>query len=97
MTLKTASHPNKAIMAYETILSSSPKESVGGIEIGKKFYKVWINHPIIQDEPLVRSMHGYDKIGDAHSKGASIAWPWLCVCYNKFYKYVMLQIAISRL
>jgi hypothetical protein len=40
VTLKTASHPNKAIMAYETILSSSPKESVGGIEIGKKFYKV---------------------------------------------------------
>ena len=41
-------------------------------------------------------MPGYDKIGDAHAKGVAIAWPWLCVCYNKFYKYVMLQIAFSR-
>ncbi|AQK51661.1 hypothetical protein ZEAMMB73_Zm00001d049953 [Zea mays] len=77
--LKTASRPNKAIVAYATILSSSPKESVGGVEIGKQFYKVRINHPVLQDEPLVRPMPGYDKIGDAHAKGVAIAWPWLCV------------------
>ncbi|XP_020395007.1 uncharacterized protein [Zea mays] len=88
--LKTASRPNKAIVAYATILSSSPKESVGGVEIGKQFYKVRINHPVLQDEPLVRPMPGYDKIGDAHAKGVAIAWPWLCVCYNKFYKYVQM-------
>jgi hypothetical protein len=32
-------------MAYATLLSSSPKENVGGVEIGKQFYKVHINHP----------------------------------------------------
>ncbi|KAL6900724.1 hypothetical protein ACP4OV_005400 [Aristida adscensionis] len=77
--LKTASYRNRAIVAYATILSSSPKESVGGVEIGKQFYKVRVNHPIIQDEPLVRPMNGYKTIGDAHSKGAAIAWPSICV------------------
>jgi hypothetical protein len=80
--LKSASYPNKAIVAYATILSSSPKAKVGGVEIGKQFYKVRINHPIIQDEPLVRPTSGYKKIGDAHAKGAPIAWPLICVCCN---------------
>jgi hypothetical protein len=78
--LKTANYPNKAIVAYATILSSSPKADVGGVEIGKQFYKVRINHPTVQDEPLVRPMIGYDTIGDAHAKGAPIAWPSICVC-----------------
>jgi hypothetical protein len=33
--LKTAKYPNKTIVAYATILSSSPKANVGGVEIGK--------------------------------------------------------------
>jgi hypothetical protein len=94
--IKTTSHPNKAIVVYATILGSSPKESVCGVEIGKQFYKVQINHLVVQDEPLVRPMPSYDKIGDAHTKGATIAWPSLCVCYNKFYEYIMLHIAFSR-
>ncbi|CAN6372400.1 unnamed protein product, partial [Urochloa humidicola] len=56
--LKTASRAN-ALVAYATIVSSSPKATVGGVEIGKQFYKVRINHPILQDEPLVRPMAGY--------------------------------------
>ena len=82
MLLKTASYPNKAIVAYATILSSSQKANVGGVEIGKQFYKVCINHPIIQHEPLVRPMTGYNIIGDAHAKGTPIAWPLICICYN---------------
>ena len=78
--LKSASYPNKAIVAYATILSSSPKANVGGVELGKQFYKVRINHPIIQDEPLVRPMTGYNIIGDAHAKGAPIACPSIFVC-----------------
>ncbi|KAL5667737.1 hypothetical protein ACJX0J_019958, partial [Zea mays] len=40
MILKTASHPpNKEIVAYATI--------------GKQFYKIQINYPVIQDEPLM--------------------------------------------
>ncbi|CAN6328441.1 unnamed protein product, partial [Urochloa humidicola] len=76
--LKTASRAN-ALVAYATIVSSSPKATVGGVEIGKQFYKVRINHPILQDEPLVRPMAGYSKIGDAHAKGTPIAWPSICV------------------
>jgi hypothetical protein len=56
------------------------KESVGGVEIGKQFYKIQINYPVIQDEPLVRRMSGYDKISYGHAKGAVVAWPLLCVC-----------------
>ena len=68
MILKSASYPNKAIVAYATILSSSPKANVGGVEIGKQFYKVRINHPTVQEEPLVRPMTGYRTIGDAMPK-----------------------------
>lgn len=82
MVLKTASYTNKAIVAYATILSCSPKATVGGVEIGKEFYKVRINHPIIENEPLVRPMTGFNKIGDAHTKGVPIAWPSICVSYN---------------
>ncbi|KAF8700209.1 hypothetical protein HU200_034586 [Digitaria exilis] len=80
--LKTANYRNKATVAYATILSSSPKADVGGVEIGKQFYKVRINHPIEKDEPLVRPIAGYKTIGDAHAKGIPIAWPSVCVCYH---------------
>ncbi|CAL4949809.1 unnamed protein product [Urochloa decumbens] len=77
--LKSSNHRNKAIVAYATFLSSSPKANVGGVEIGKQFYKVRINHPIVQDEPLVRPIPGCKTIGDAHAKGLPIAWPSICV------------------
>jgi len=87
--LKSASYPNKEIVAYANILSSNPKETVGGVEIGKQFYKVCINHLVIQDEPLVRPTSGYKNIGDAHDKRAPIAWPLICVCYNKLSTYII--------
>ena len=90
MVLKSASYPNKEIVAYANILSSNPKETVGGVEIGKQFYKVCINHPTVQEEPLVRPMTGYRTIGDAHAKGVPIAWPLICVCYSYLYSYVVL-------
>jgi hypothetical protein len=40
-------------------------------------------------------MDNYNKIGDAHTKGLTIACPLICVCYNEFYKYLMLQLAFS--
>ena len=49
MILKSASYPNKAIVAYATTFSSSPKANVGGVEVGNQFYKVRINHPTEQD------------------------------------------------
>ena len=80
MLLKTANYPKKTIVAYATILSSSPKANVGGVEIGNRFYKVRINHPTVQNEPLVRPMTGCETIGDVHAKGTPIAWPSICVC-----------------
>ncbi|CAO2199952.1 unnamed protein product, partial [Urochloa humidicola] len=77
--LKSSNHRNKAIVAYANFLSSSPKANVGGVEIGKQFYKVRINHPTVQDEPLVRPIPGCKTIGDAHAKGVPIAWPSFCV------------------
>ncbi|CAL4963372.1 unnamed protein product [Urochloa decumbens] len=76
--LKTASRQN-SLVAYATIVSSRPKATVGGVEIGKQFYKVRINHPILQNEPLIRPMADCSKIGDAHAKGTLIAWPSTCV------------------
>ncbi|CAL4993808.1 unnamed protein product [Urochloa decumbens] len=77
--LKASNYRNKSIVAYATLLSSSPKANVGGVEIGKQFYKVRINHPTVQDEPLVRPIADCKTIGDAHAKGLSIAWPTICV------------------
>ena len=90
MLLKTSNYPNKAIVAYATLLSSSPKAQAGGVEIGKQFYKVHINHPTVQEEPLVRPMTGYRTIGDAHAKGVPIAWSLICVCYSYLSSYVVL-------
>ncbi|RCV33246.1 hypothetical protein SETIT_7G068000v2 [Setaria italica] len=36
--LKSGNYPNKAVVAYATILSSSPKENVGRIKLGKQFF-----------------------------------------------------------
>jgi hypothetical protein len=78
----TSKYPNKANVAYATLLSTDPEVIVGGVKIGSQFYKVRIEHPITKDEPLVRPMPGYNNIGDAHAKGVSIAWPVMFVCSN---------------
>ncbi|CAD6334138.1 unnamed protein product [Miscanthus lutarioriparius] len=77
--LMTSKYPNKANVAYATLLSTNPEALVGGVKIGSQFYKVRINHPITKDEPLVRPMLGCDNIGDAHAKGVQIAWPSMFV------------------
>ncbi|XP_066384990.1 uncharacterized protein [Miscanthus floridulus] len=77
--LMTLKYPNKANVAYATLLSTNPEALVGGVKIGSQFYKVCINHPITKDEPLVRPMLGCDNIGDAHAKGVQIAWPSMFV------------------
>ena len=80
MVLKSASYPNKEIVAYANILSSNPKETVGGVEIGKQFYKVCINHPIAKDELSVRPMTSYNITGDVDAKGVPIDWPLNYIC-----------------
>ncbi|CAD6225743.1 unnamed protein product [Miscanthus lutarioriparius] len=77
--LMTSKYPNKANVAYATLLSTNPKALVGVVKIGSQFYKVRINHPITKDEPLVRPMLGCDNIGDAHAKRVQIAWPSMFV------------------
>lgn len=76
----TAKYPNKEIVAYATYLSSNPRDKVDGVEIGNKFTKVVVNHPLKEDEELVRPLKHCKTIGDAHYEGMSIAWPSFCVC-----------------
>ncbi|KAK3136742.1 hypothetical protein QOZ80_5BG0441740 [Eleusine coracana subsp. coracana] len=71
--LKSAMYPNKDIVAYATILSSSPQAEVDGIKIGKEFYKVRINHAISENEPLVRPLSGYKMLADVSAKRVPIA------------------------
>ena len=78
----TSKYPNKANVAYATLLSTDPEAIVGRVRTGNQFYKVCIDHPITKDEPLVRPVLGCNNIGDAHTKGVSIAWPFMFVCSN---------------
>jgi hypothetical protein len=78
----SSKYPNKANVAYATLLSTDPEAIVGGVKTGRQFYKVRIDHPISKDEPLVRPTPGCNNIGEAHGKGVSIAWPLMFVCLN---------------
>ncbi|CAD6253180.1 unnamed protein product [Miscanthus lutarioriparius] len=80
--LMTSKYPNKANVANATLLSTDPEAIVGGVKTGSQFYKVRIDHAIAKDEPLVRPRLGCNNIGDAQSKGVSIAWPSMFVCSN---------------
>ncbi|XP_040378811.1 uncharacterized protein LOC121054013 [Oryza brachyantha] len=77
--LITAKYPNKETVAYATYLSSNPRDKVDGVEIGNEFTKVVVNHPLKEDEKLVRPVKHCKTIGDAHYEGMSIAWPSFCV------------------
>ncbi|EEC69431.1 hypothetical protein OsI_38599 [Oryza sativa Indica Group] len=77
--LVTAKYPNKETVAYATYLSSNPRDKVDGVEIGNEFTKVVVNHPLKEDEELVRPLKHCKTIGDAHYEGMSIAWPSFCV------------------
>ncbi|CAD6252494.1 unnamed protein product [Miscanthus lutarioriparius] len=77
--LMTSKYPNKANVAYATLLSTDPEAIVGGVKTGSQFYKVRIDHAIAKDEPLVRPRPGCNNIGDAQAKGVSIAWPSMFV------------------
>uniref|UniRef100_J3N1J8 Transposase Tnp1/En/Spm-like domain-containing protein n=1 Tax=Oryza brachyantha TaxID=4533 RepID=J3N1J8_ORYBR len=52
--LITAKYPNKETVAYATYLRSNPRDKVDGVEIGNEFTKVVVNHPLKEDEELVR-------------------------------------------
>jgi hypothetical protein len=69
-------------VGYATLLSTTPKASIGGVQTSKQFYKACISHPISKDDPLVRPM-SYNNTGDAHAKGGvATAWPFIFVCLN---------------
>jgi hypothetical protein len=80
--LITSKYPNKANVAYATLLSTDPEAIVGGVKEGSQFYKVRTKHPIAKDEPLVRPMPGCNNIGDAQAKGVPTTWPSMFVCSN---------------
>jgi hypothetical protein len=79
MLLMTSKYPNKAHVAFATLLSADPEATVDGVKTGSQFYKVRINHVIAKDEPLVRPIPRCNNIGDAQAKEVSIAWPSMFV------------------
>lgn len=83
----TAKYPNKEHVAYATFMSSNPREKVGGVEIGNQFTKVVVNHPLQENEELVRPMKHCKTIGDVHAEGMSIAWPSICVSMHAYTIY----------
>ena len=54
MVLKSAKYPNKEHVAYASFLSCDPNTQVGGVAVGKQFWKVRVTHPMEENEELVR-------------------------------------------
>uniref|UniRef100_J3N0Z5 Transposase Tnp1/En/Spm-like domain-containing protein n=1 Tax=Oryza brachyantha TaxID=4533 RepID=J3N0Z5_ORYBR len=77
--LTTVKYRKKECVTYATFLTSNPREKAGGVEIGNEFTKVVVNHPIQENEELVRPLKHCKTIGDAHVAGMSIAWPSICI------------------
>ena len=61
------------IVANGTVLSKHPESMIGRQKVGKGFWQVYIEVPIIKDEPLIRIDGQFKTIGDA--AGRLVAWP----------------------
>jgi hypothetical protein len=85
-------YPDKANVAYATLLSTDPEAIVGRVKTGNQFYKVCINPPIAKHEPLVRPMPRCNSIGDVHAKGVSIAWLWCLYVQTSFLNFTSMYI-----
>lgn len=70
--LLSMTKPYKAV-ARGNVISTSPKTKVGGIELDKMFWEIYIDVPIIPDEILPRPYEQFNKIGDC--VGSTVAWP----------------------
>ena len=56
---------------------------VGGQQLGVNFYEIFVELPMMTDEPLVRPYGNYQTIGDV--AGTTIAWPKNLVSKNIMY------------
>jgi hypothetical protein len=61
-------------VALETIISTNPKTTVGGVALGKQYCEVVVRHVLQKDAALPRIYPGVEKIADALK--LSIAWPY---------------------
>jgi hypothetical protein len=77
--LKSAKYPNKEPIAYALFMSCDPNAQVGGVALGKLFWKVCITHPMEENEELVRPWSSLKTLRDA--KGKTISWPSVLVCF----------------
>jgi hypothetical protein len=51
--LKSTKYPNKEPIAYALFMSCDQNAQVGGVALGKEFWKVRVTYPIEENEELV--------------------------------------------
>ncbi|CAN6308947.1 unnamed protein product, partial [Urochloa humidicola] len=71
--LKSWKNQNKDV-ALATVVSCDPTQKLEGVPLGKEFWMVLIDIPIVHDEPLIRPYKNYSVIGEVPT-GVNIAWP----------------------
>ncbi|CAO2164547.1 unnamed protein product, partial [Urochloa humidicola] len=71
--LKSWKNQNKDV-ALATVVSCDPTQKLEGVPLGKEFWMVHIDIPIVHDEPLIRPYKNYSVIGEVPT-GVNIAWP----------------------
>jgi hypothetical protein len=71
--LKSAKYPNKEPAAYALFMSCDPNAQVGGVALGKLFWKVCITHPMEENEELVRPWSSLKTLRGAKGKNNFLA------------------------
>ncbi|CAN6209256.1 unnamed protein product, partial [Urochloa humidicola] len=71
--LKSWKNQNKDV-ALATVVSCDPTQKLEGVPLGKEFWMVHIDIPIVHDEPLIRPYKNYNVIGGVPT-GVNVAWP----------------------
>lgn len=79
-----------ARVALGTIISTNPKDRVGGVALGKQYCEVVVTHVLQKDAALPRTYPGVEKMSDALK--LSIAWP-----YNKVRNYLCYHFLFSHI
>jgi hypothetical protein len=75
--LKSAKYPNKEPVAYAMFMSCDSNAQVGGVALGKQFWKVRVTHPMEENEELVRPW--------GSSKGKTVSLPSVLEVYRNTY------------
>ena len=65
------------VIAQGTIISKDPSKVVGGMQLGRDFWEVYVEKAVKPNELLVRPWEGVNIVGEAVKK--TVAWQSLYV------------------